>query len=212
MSRLPPGPRWPRSVQPLAWWTRPLAFFDRCRARYGKRFTVRLLATEPFVHLSDPDEIKAVFTAPPEVLHPGEGARILMPVIGRHSVILLDERPHLEQRRLMLPAFHGERMARLTGLMTEVAERETASLPTGAPLALHPRMQDVTLEIILRAVFGLDEGERLDHLRVRLTQLLAWAATPIGLLPALQRDVGPRSPTVASRRCVTSARPPCCAG
>ena len=66
----------------VGWWTRPTAFLERCRARYGKRFTIRLLGTPPFVMLSDPDEIKQIFTAPPEVLHPGEGARILEPVVG----------------------------------------------------------------------------------------------------------------------------------
>ena len=194
MSTLPAGPRWPRAVQTIAWWNRPLSFFERCRAKYGGRFTVRLLATEPFVHLTDPDEIKQVFTAAPDVLHPGEGARILEPVVGPHSVILLDEGPHLEQRKLMLPAFHGERMARLTGLMTDVAEREAARWPAGEPVALHPRLQALTLEIILRAVFGLEEGERLDALRTRLERLLEDAATPIGLIPAMQRDLGPRSP------------------
>ena len=194
MTELPPGPRWPRAVQTLAWWNRPLSFFERCRARYRGRFTVRLVATEPFVHLTDPGEIKEVFTAAPEVLHPGEGARILEPVVGPHSVILLDEKPHLEQRRLMLPAFHGERMARLSGLMTEAAEREAARWPVGEPVALHPRLQALTLEIILRAVFGLEEGERLDALRSRLAPLLEEAATPLGLIPLMQRDLGPRSP------------------
>src|ERR687888_281082 len=117
MSQLPPGPKAPRSVQTLAWWTRTIPLFERCRARYGKRFTLRLLQTPPFVHLSDPAEVKEVFTAPPEVLHPGEGARILEPVVGRKSVILLDEGDHLEQRKLMLPAFHGEKMERLSDLM-----------------------------------------------------------------------------------------------
>ena len=88
--------------------------------------------------LSDPQEIKEVFTAPPEVLHPGEGARILEPIVGRHSVILLDERAHLEQRKLMLPAFHGEKMERLTGLMTEVAEQR------GGELAARPRRSRFT--------------------------------------------------------------------
>src|SRR5439155_19867096 len=103
---------------------RPITFLQRCREPYRKRFTIRLLSAPPFVMLSDPDELKELFTAPPEVLHPGEGARILEPVVGKNSVILLDERDHLEQRRLMLPAFHGERMERLAGLMTEVAEQE----------------------------------------------------------------------------------------
>src|SRR5438046_10213710 len=110
-TKLPPGPRQPSAVQTMGWWNRPVAFLERCRARYGKRFTIRLLGTPDFVMLSDPAEIKQVFTAPPDVLHPGEGARVLEPVVGKHSVILLDEGSHLEQRKLMLPAFHGERMA-----------------------------------------------------------------------------------------------------
>ena len=90
-------------MQTLGWWTRPIAFLERGRGRYGKRFTVRLLRTPPFVMLSDPDEVRQVFTAPPDVLHPGEGARILEPVVGANSVILLDEARALEQRKLMLP-------------------------------------------------------------------------------------------------------------
>ena len=113
---LPPGPRQPKSIQTIGWWSRPIPFLERCRSRHGKRFTIRLLATPPFVMISDPEEIKQVFTAPPEVLHPGEGARILEPIVGRHSVILLDEGEHLEQRKLILGAFHGERMARLNGI------------------------------------------------------------------------------------------------
>jgi cytochrome P450 len=154
---------------------------------YGKRITVRLPFQPPFVMLWDPADIKEVFTAPPDVLHPGEGARILEPLIGRHSVILLDEDEHLEQRRLLLPAFHGERMQRLTGLMTELAEREVASWPTEEPVALHPRLQRVTLEIILRVVFGLEEGSRLDRLRDLLTGVLAFTESPLSVLPPLQR-------------------------
>ena len=127
-SSLPPGPSWPSAVQTVGWFKRPVPFLERCRARYGKRFTIRLLGQAPFVMLSEPDEVKELFTAPPDVLHPGEGARILEPVVGSNSVILLDEGSHLEQRKLMLPAFHGERMQRLTGLMTEIAGREADAL------------------------------------------------------------------------------------
>ena len=187
--RLPPGPRMPRAVQTVGWWTRPHAFLERCRARYGKRFTIRLLATPPFVMLSDPDELKELFTAPPDVLHPGEGARILEPVVGTNSVILLDEGPHIEQRKLMLPAFHGEKMQRLSGLMEEVAEREVASWPRDEATAFHARLQALTLEIILRAVFGLDVGERLDAMRARLTEILDRSAQPLSMIPQLQRDL-----------------------
>jgi cytochrome P450 len=183
---LPPGPRVPAAVQLLGTWTRPISSLERLR-RYGKRVTVQLPFQPPFVILSDPAEIKELFTADPEAVHPGEGARILEPVVGRNSVILLDEKAHLSQRRLMLPAFHGERMQALRGVMTELAELEVESWPTEDPVALHPRLQRLTLEIILRAVFGLERGPRRDHLRDLLTDVLAFGESPISVLPALQR-------------------------
>jgi cytochrome P450 len=171
---------------------------ERCRARFGKRFTLRLVGQPPFVMLSDPDEVKAVFTAPPEVLHPGEGAsRVLELLLGTNSVILLDERDHLEQRKLMLPSFHGDRMERLSGLITEVAERDVESWPRGEALALHPRLQALTLEIILRAVFGLDPGPRLDALRERLTAILEWGSRPVGMFQPLQSSLNGRGPYAA---------------
>jgi cytochrome P450 len=187
---LPPGPRVPGAIQLVATWTRPAASLERMRQRYGKRITVQLPFQPPFVILSDPAEIKELFKAPPDVLHPGEGARVLEPLIGRNSVILLDEAPHLEQRRLMLPAFHGEKMQRLTGLMSELAEREIASWPLAEPVALHPRLQRLTLEIILRAVFGLERGARLDDLRDKLTSVLEFSESPLSVLPALRRFGG----------------------
>jgi cytochrome P450 len=174
-------------VQTLAWWTRSVPVYERCRARYGKRFTLRLLQSPPFVHLSDPAEVKEVFTAPSDVLHPGEGARVLEPVVGANSVILLDEQPHLSQRKLMLPAFHGERMEALTGLLEDVTERVVADWPMDEPVALHPRLQALTMEVILRAVFGLDPGSRLDAIRDRLTTNMEMGARPGSLLPFLQR-------------------------
>ncbi len=192
--KLPPGPRMPSFLQGMGWWHRPTAFMERCRARYGKRFTIRLPGQPPFVMISEPEELKQVFTAPPDVLHPGEGARILEPVVGSYSVILLDERPHLEQRKLLLPAFHGDKMQGLTGLMEELAEREVASWPSGQPFELHPRFQALTLEIILRAVFGLGTGERLDALRERLTKILEFGTSPASVNVRLQRNfagIGP---------------------
>jgi cytochrome P450 len=151
---LPRGPKVPATWQTIASWKRPTVGLMRARKRYGKHFTIRLLGQPPFVILSDPDDIKELFQAPPDVLHPGEGARILEPIVGPNSVILLDEAPHLEQRKLMLPAFHGESMQSLEGLMTELTEREVASWPHEQAITLHPRLQRLTLEIVLRAVFG----------------------------------------------------------
>jgi cytochrome P450 len=187
MRQLPPGPRVPVTLQTIAAWTRPTAGLMRLRARYGTRFTVRVLGQPPFVILSDPEEIKQVFQAPPDVLHPGEGARVLEPILGPSSVILLDEDPHLAQRKLMLPAFHGEAMQRLQGLMEELTERELSSWPVGEPVALHPRLQRLTLEIVLRAVFGLERGTQLDRLRELLTEVLEFAESPLSILPFAQR-------------------------
>jgi cytochrome P450 len=184
-SGLPEGPRLPGALQLLATWKRPAASLERLRRRYGKRITVKLPFQPPFVILSDPDEIRELFKAPPEAVHPGEGARVLEPMLGRNSVILLDEAPHMEQRKLLLPAFHGERMQRLTGLMAELADREVETWPREQPIELHPRLQRLTLEIILRAVFGLEQGPRLDELRDALTGVLAFAESPFSVMPAL---------------------------
>ncbi|MEX1141635.1 MAG: cytochrome P450 [Thermoleophilaceae bacterium] len=190
--KLPPGPGHPALVQGIGFWTRPLPFLERCREQYGKRFTIRLPLAPPFVMLSDPDEVKQVLKAPPDVLRPGEGARVLEPVVGSNSVILLDGPEHMEQRRLMLPAFHGERMERLEGLVEEVTAEQVAGLPRDTPVELHPRMQDLTLRIILRAVFGLDPGSRFDALRERLQAMLAFGDRPISLMV-------PRAGTVTER-------------
>ncbi len=179
---LPPGPRLPPLAQGIGFWTRPLAFFEQSRVRYGKRFTLRFPFTPPFVHHTDPAHVKEIYTAPPEVLHPGVGARVLTPLVGRFSVILLDESSHMEQRKLMLPAFHGERMERLTELVREVTVAEVEGW-RAEETELHPRFQAVTLEIIMRAVFGLAPGERLDSLRRSLTALLAYGDSPMTLIP-----------------------------
>ncbi|MGI9185880.1 MAG: cytochrome P450 [Solirubrobacteraceae bacterium] len=186
---LPPGPRVPSVVQLLGTWTRPTAALEGLR-RYGKRVTVKLPFQPPFVILSDPADIKELFTAPADAVHPGEGASILAPIVGRNSVILLDEGAHLSQRRLLLPAFHGERMQGLRGVMTELCELEVASWPGQEPVALHPRLQRLTLEIILQAVFGLDHGPTLDRLRDLLSEVLSFSESPLSILPALQRVLG----------------------
>jgi cytochrome P450 len=190
----------PVVLQMLGFWTRPASSLERLRRRYGKRVTVSLPFQPPFVILSDPDEIKELFTAPPDAVHPGEGARILEPMVGANSVILLDEKPHLEQRKLMLPAFHGEKMKRLTGVMTELATTEVASWPREQPVELHPRLQRVTLEIILRAVFGLEQGRQLDVLRDVLTEVLAFSESPLSVIQGAQEKLSWWGPVKRMRR------------
>ena len=184
--QLPPGPNVPSAVQLLSTWTRPAASALRCRDMYGHRFTVRMPFQPPMVIISDPGEIKELFMLPPDAAHPGEGARILEPIVGRYSVILLDEDPHLEQRRLMLPAFHGEKMLALRALMEELTAEELETWPLGEPVRLHPRLQRLTLEIILRSVFGLERGGRLNELRDLLTAVMAFSESPLSVVQGAQ--------------------------
>lgn len=156
--------------------------------RYGRRYTANLPFLPPMVILSDPDDLKELFKMPADAVHPGEGGRILEPVLGRYSLIMLDEAPHLEHRRLLLPAFHGERLKALTGLMSDLIDQQLAGWPTGRPIDLHPQLQALTLEIILRTVFGLEQGERLDKLRASVTGVLKIAESPVSMmLPTMKR-------------------------
>jgi cytochrome P450 len=180
--RLPPGPRHPSLIQGVGMWTRPISWLEGNRAKYGKRFTARFPFTPPFVVISDPEQAKEIFTAPPDVLLPGVGARVLLPLVGPNSVLLLDGDSHMSQRKLMLPAFHGERMERLTDLVARVTAEEIEAWGAGLK-TLHPRFQSLTLEIILRAVFGLEPGPRLDALRESLEALLKHGDNPLTLLP-----------------------------
>ena len=123
-AELPPGPRLPRLVQTLLFNRRAQWMLGQCARRFGETFTLRLLHESAFVVISDPDEVKQIFTGDPQVLHAGAGNRILLPVLGPHSLLLLDGDAHLRERRLMLPPFHGARMQSYLQLMTEVAAGE----------------------------------------------------------------------------------------
>ncbi len=167
---LPPGPSLPSVVQTLALTYRPLEFFDRCVKRHGDPFTVRMIGFGDFVMVSSPALIKQVFTGDPEALAAGEANAMLEPIVGKNSVLLLDGKAHLRQRRLLLPPLHGDRMLQYTTLMAEIARDAVARMPTATPFSLHPFMQEITLQVILRAVFGLTEGAQLRELATLLTE------------------------------------------
>ena len=170
----------PRAVQSVIWYRRAQWLMDQCQARFGEMFTLRIADEGEWVLTSDPETIKQVFTGDPRLLHAGEANRILLPVLGPDSVLLLDDAAHLRQRRLVLPAFHGERMQRYGALMADIATSEIERWPIGEPYPLRPRMQALTLEIILRAVFGVSTGPRMDELRAELRRLLDIVTNPLG--------------------------------
>src|SRR3712207_6701867 len=154
MSALPPGPSEPPVVQTLRWLLRPISFLESCRRRFGDAFSVSFLGFRtPMVMVSDPEAIRALYTVPEHPLPPGRSLA-LRPIVGPRSLLLLEGREHLARRRLMLPPFHGERMRAYEAIVREVVARDVETWPEGEPFALHPHMQAVTLEVIVRAVFG----------------------------------------------------------
>lgn len=187
---LPPGPRYPRALQTLGWNFRNQSFLERSRARYGDMFTLRIAAEGTWVMLAHPDHVKQVFTGDPAVFHAGEANTILLPLLGDHSVLLLDDEPHMRQRKLLLPPFHGKRMERYGELMSEIAAAEVARWPAGERIEVWPRMQALTLEVILRAVFGVEQGARLEELRNVLRMVMAEATNPVSML--MLAAIGPR--------------------
>ncbi len=182
---LPPGPRLPKTIQTAIWSRQARRMLYACQDRYGDMFTVRIAYEGTWVMLADPEAIKQVFTGDPKVFHAGEGNEILATVLGRNSILVLDEKPHMSQRKLLLPPFHGGRMQGYEGTMSEIAAKEIESWPLGVPHKLRPRMQALTLEIILSTVFGVGEGERHDQLREALREILDLTTNPAALLPLL---------------------------
>jgi cytochrome P450 family 135 len=179
---LPPGPSSTVLRQSLAWGFRPRPFLDDCRREFGDMFTVRLSQVGPVVMLAHPDMVKEVFTGDPAVFHAGEANVILRPALGHHSVLLLDDAQHMRQRKLLLPPFHGERMQRYGELMRELAEEDIATWPRGVPFKLHPHTQHVTLQIIVRAVFGVTDEARSRRLHDALKRFMEWGTNPVQAL------------------------------
>ena len=179
-------------VQTLRWAFRPIAFMEDCRRQYGDNFSVRFVGFErPMVMISDPEAIKALYREPEHGLPPGRNV-VLEPILGPKSLLIQEGAEHLSRRRLMLPPFHGERMRSYEETMTEIVEAEIDSWPLNAEFPIHARMQAITLEVILRVVFGVSSGPRLDRLRGMLSTVLEETTTPgrqvLGL--ALQRFGG----------------------
>jgi cytochrome P450 family 135 len=190
VSEIPPGPTASRARQTVRWIYRPGAMLEDCQRRYGDMFTLRIAHEGTWVFLAHPDMVKQVFTGDPRVLHAGEANIVVQPFLGNHSVLLLDEAAHMSQRKLMLPSFHGERMRGYEQTMAEVAAAEIESWPVGEPYAVRPAMQRITLEVIMRTVFGVQDGARRERLRAMLSNLLEWGSNPSRM--AMLATLGPK--------------------
>jgi cytochrome P450 family 135 len=201
---LPPGPSASRPRQTIRWIFRPGAMLEDCRRRYGDMFTLRIAHEGFWVFLAHPDMVKQVFTGDPRVLHAGEANVVLLPMLGHHSVLLLDEAAHMSQRKLMLPSFHGERMRGYEEVMADVARAEIDRWPLGEAHPVRPAMQRITLEVIMRTVFGVQDETRRRPLRDALSVALEWGSDPRRM--ALLASLGPHR--IADARMFRRVRDP----
>ena len=192
MPVLPPGPRSPSPIQTLKWIWKPIPFMRACADAYGDAFTIRLFGAPPFVFCSQPAAVKEIFTGDPETLLAGRGNEVLRPIFGSNSILLLDGARHRRERKLLMPPFHGERMRLYGGIMREIVDRSIDDWPVERVFPIHNYMQQITLDIILRTVFGVDEGDTLSRLRALLVEFLALiGSSPVLLVRRLQVNLGP---------------------
>jgi cytochrome P450 len=198
LTGLPPGPRWPVWAQSVALIRFRHSFVPRMWLRFGDVFTVRILpGGRPLVLFTRPEHAKEIFAGDPEVFHAGKGNGILGPIMGEHSLLLQDGAEHKRARSLLMPAFNGHALRGYRGLVDEVARAEVARWRPGEEFRSLDRMNALTLEVILRVVFGVTDEKRLARLRpcvnrtvnVSPAVLLGWG------YPALQR-FGPWKRTV----------------
>jgi cytochrome P450 len=191
---LPAGPGLAATVGFLR---NPYRFLDECARRYGEWFTVRVPTVAPFVFTSAPDAVREIMLGDPALLHAGKANRPLGVFMGERSVLFLDGDAHLHDRRLILPAFHGERMRSYGPAMRSIARDAIARWRTGAPFAVYPSLRSITFEVIMRAAFGLDasaQSARLKQLIARLFARYTGRFASLFALPAFRIDLGPLSP------------------
>jgi cytochrome P450 family 135 len=172
--------------------------------RYGDVFSSRFPIFGRVVYLADPALVKQVFTGDAQTFHAGEANTLALgDALGEHSLLTLDEERHLSQRKLLLPPFHGESVRRYVEVMAEATEREVASWPVGKEIALRPRMQAITLDVILRAVFGVRDDRRMDLFRERIPPL-GETTSVLNWLPLMDRDLGGITPAARFRRALAA--------
>src|SRR3954447_17467557 len=199
---LPPGPRWPVLIQTAGLLRFRHRFHPYMRRKYGDVFTVRIApGGRPLVFFTRPEHAKEIFAGDPEVFHAGKANGILGPIMGEHSLLLQDSSEHKRARKLLMPAFNGHALREYRSLVTELAVAEVATWKPGEDFRSLDRMNALTLEVILRVVFGVTDESRLAQLRPRVNATVN--ISPVILIgwgyPRLQK-FGPWKRTVDNQR------------
>ena len=191
---LPPGPRLPALLQTWAWIRRPLPFLDDCARRFGGRFTLRFVGGRDYVLVTDPEDVKAVFTGSPEALLAGRANAAFAPFLGEHSLFVLDGAAHRRHRKLLMPPFQGERMRAYGPLIRDVTLAHAARWPRGRRFSAIEPVHRITLEVILRAVFGVTDPARLRRTEKLIAQATGRSSAILAFMRPLHVDLGPWSP------------------
>jgi cytochrome P450 len=184
---LPPGLRAPALAQTALFWRWPLEYLSYCRAHYGSVFTLSAVHLPPLVFLSNPNDVRNMLAASPEDLLPGRGGDIISPIVGEHSFMLHDGDDHMRVRRAVLPAFRSRVVRAHSDRIADITSRAIATWPRDRPIALHPRLRALTLEVILRSIFGTATDQRLYTIRARVLAMLTVTATPLLVENQLRR-------------------------
>ena len=191
-----PGPKAPALIQLLQWVAKPLTFLEKCATQYGDTFQIKL--NYPMVFMSHPKAIEEILKTNPKQFDSGYGNKFLAPLVGDNSLLLLDGDRHQRQRQLLMPPFHGERMQAYGDLICAITEKIASNWVVGQPFSMRESTQEISLKVILQAVFGLEEGQRYDKLEQFLNSVLeslasSWKASAL-FFKFLQVDLGSWSP------------------
>jgi cytochrome P450 len=199
-TELPPGPSRPSVINAIRFARDPLAYIRSFYLRYGPIAKSRFPGLGLMVYVAEPELVKQVFTGDSSVFHAGEAnATVLEPAVGLNSLLTLDDEPHMRHRKLLLPAFHGDNVKRWGETIREITESDMESWPVGVPFSLRTHTQRITLDVILRAVFGVRDDQRFRRAQV-LVDRFARRAHPIVLYRFARHDLGPWSPWARFKR------------
>jgi len=192
---LPPGPGRLGLLDSVRWAKNPFPLLTRFQAEFGDAFTLTLPGIpHPIVAVSHPDAVKDVFALGADDGHAGKTNALMEPMLGKHSLFLLDGGEHLRHRKMMLPALHGDRIHRYGRAMLELADDAIDQWPVGRAFGVHPPMQKIALDVAIRTVLGVEAGPRVPELSTVLAETLDSAASPVLVFRFMQADLGPLSP------------------
>jgi cytochrome P450 len=170
------GPKSPRFVQLIQWISDPLTYLDKCAKQYGDIFTAQIGV--PVVMINHPQAVQEMLNS--NALHaPGKANHIIKPIVGEQSMVMFSGERHKRSRQLLMPPFHGERMRNYGKLICDIAQDVASKWSVDRPFVARSAMQEVTMRVILQAVFGMDDGPRLQKLRPELASFVDMIGSPL---------------------------------